>query len=172
MNTVILHSLTNRLTKSQPAAFIITAMFALHPLNASPVSWISARKDLLAALFGFAALNCYCRYYFTAKLRWYSLSIASLTLSLMSKGTFISFPILLIILEYWFRTASPRQVHPPLTAVTLQRALLRYSPFLVLAVVSVIVNYFAQVHVEAIVKTKDLEHISAYVESHYRQLCS
>ena len=44
-----------------PAAFAGAAFFALHPLRVEPVVWISARRELLAALFFFAALEAYLR---------------------------------------------------------------------------------------------------------------
>ena len=42
----------------QRGAMLGAALFALHPVQSEVVVWISARNDLMAAAFGFAALNC------------------------------------------------------------------------------------------------------------------
>ena len=39
-------------------ALVGSALFALHPVQSEVVVWISARNDLMAAAFGFAALDC------------------------------------------------------------------------------------------------------------------
>lgn len=39
-------------------AIVGAALFALHPVQSEVVIWISARNDLMAAAFGFAALDC------------------------------------------------------------------------------------------------------------------
>lgn len=41
------------------ACGIGTLVFAVHPLQAEPVSWITGRKDVLSGFLGFAALWCY-----------------------------------------------------------------------------------------------------------------
>jgi protein O-mannosyl-transferase len=41
---------------SAPGAAVAVLIFALHPASAEPVSWVTGRKDLLAAAFALAAL--------------------------------------------------------------------------------------------------------------------
>ncbi len=43
------------------SAFLAAAIFALHPLRAESVAWVSGRTDLLAAFFALAAILCYLR---------------------------------------------------------------------------------------------------------------
>lgn len=43
------------------AAAVGALLFALHPVQAEPVSWVSSLKDLCAAFFARAALILYCR---------------------------------------------------------------------------------------------------------------
>lgn len=52
----LLFGLARRLGVSVRAAAVATLIFGLHPAAAEPVSWISGRKDLLAACFGLWAL--------------------------------------------------------------------------------------------------------------------
>jgi len=47
-----------RLLRSRGAALVAGLVFAIHPVNVEAVTWISARFDLLAALFAVGALLC------------------------------------------------------------------------------------------------------------------
>jgi tetratricopeptide (TPR) repeat protein len=42
-----------------PGAWIIAAIFALHPIHAEPVSWISEQATVLAGMFFIASIYCY-----------------------------------------------------------------------------------------------------------------
>ena len=49
------------MTGSVAKSAVIAAVFAIHPLQAEPVAWVTARKDLLGAFFGFAEVNRWAR---------------------------------------------------------------------------------------------------------------
>jgi hypothetical protein len=51
------YSVARRMRLSRIAAVSGSLLIGLHPLVAEPVSWVSGRKDLLAALFGLLALR-------------------------------------------------------------------------------------------------------------------
>jgi dolichyl-phosphate-mannose--protein O-mannosyl transferase len=53
---VLVYTLILRLTKKKVIAVIVTALFALHPINAETVLWVSSRKDLLCTFFTLASL--------------------------------------------------------------------------------------------------------------------
>jgi len=56
--TALAFMLGRRLGLSTLAAATAALFFALHPANAETMSWVSGRKDLLAASFGLTALLC------------------------------------------------------------------------------------------------------------------
>jgi hypothetical protein len=51
-------ALGRRIGLGRYGALFAMVVFALHPVSAEPVSWVSGRKDLLALVFSLAALLC------------------------------------------------------------------------------------------------------------------
>ena len=45
-----------------PGAWLIAAIFALHPMRVEPVAWVMSRKDLLASCFYLLAFGCWIRH--------------------------------------------------------------------------------------------------------------
>jgi Tfp pilus assembly protein PilF len=83
-----------------PSAFV-AALFALHPIQAEPVSWVSGRKEILSGFFFSVTLWLYARY---ARRRdgWsYAALMGSTVLCLAAKGSQVSLPFLLLLLDYW-----------------------------------------------------------------------
>ena len=86
---------------AESVAFFITALFAVHPVHAESVAWLSARKEVLFGLF-------YCTSFFLYIKRdefkgstahwYYAGSLAFYVLSLLSKPAAASLP--LVILAY------------------------------------------------------------------------
>ncbi len=56
LNVWMVFAITDRMTRHRRASVMAAAFFALYPLQVEPVAWISGRTDLLACLFGLAAL--------------------------------------------------------------------------------------------------------------------
>ncbi len=91
---MLLFAFLNRATgRWRPSAFV-AFLFALHPLHVESVAWISERKDVLSALFGFLSLWAY-----VSQRR--ALSVAAFALGLMSKPMLVTLPLLLLLLDYW-----------------------------------------------------------------------
>jgi protein O-mannosyl-transferase len=59
--TALAYFVARGILKTQGASLFAAAIFALHPLQAEPVSWISAVNDPLAAVFCFASFLMYRR---------------------------------------------------------------------------------------------------------------
>ena len=76
-----------------PSAFV-AALFAIHPMHVQPVAWISDRKDVLSTALVMLAI------FFYAKRRMILTAVA-MALSLMSKGTYVTLPFVLLLLDYW-----------------------------------------------------------------------
>ncbi len=83
-----------------PAAFAAFG-FAVHPLHVESVAWVAERKDVLCALFWFAALWVWALY--AGRPGWLSYSGALLLFACgaMAKPMIVTFPVLLFVLDYW-----------------------------------------------------------------------
>ena len=87
--------------RTEFAAVLVAALFALHPLHVESVAWVSERKDLLSAFFGLLAIGAYLRNVARPSMA-SMLSVAGLqTLSLLCKPMLVTLPALLLILDYW-----------------------------------------------------------------------
>jgi tetratricopeptide (TPR) repeat protein len=79
----------------------VALLFAVHPLRAESVAWVSERKDVLSVLFGLLALYGYARYVQRPTFRRYLGVAVPFALSLMSKPTLVTLPFLLLVLDWW-----------------------------------------------------------------------
>ncbi|OQA89998.1 MAG: hypothetical protein BWY26_01509 [Elusimicrobia bacterium ADurb.Bin231] len=83
------------------AAFISALLFAIHPLHAEPVAWVSGRKDLLFAIFYLSALVFYLRFKLCRGKVYYYLCLASFILSLLSKSMAVTLPLSMLLVDYF-----------------------------------------------------------------------
>jgi tetratricopeptide (TPR) repeat protein len=94
----VLWSMTGRLWPSALAA----AVFALHPLRVESVVWVTERKDVLSGLFFMLALGAYVAYVRRPfSLGRYLAVVVFFALGLMAKPILVTFPCLLLVLDYW-----------------------------------------------------------------------
>ncbi len=128
---------------------IVTALlFGLHPLRVESVVWVSERKDLLCAFFYLLGLLSYLKY--TTGRRgcgpYYIVALFTLLLALLSKPMAVSFPIVLIILDFYplGRFGSSKG------AWAFRRTLFEKIPFFLLAAAASAVTMLAQSSAHAI----------------------
>ena len=100
-NVLLLYLVLHAATGSAWRSAFVAGLFAVHPLHVESVTWIAERKDLLAALFGFLALGAYVRYTRAGGWTWYAAMLAAFMASLMSKQMLVTFPFVLLLLDYW-----------------------------------------------------------------------
>jgi len=157
-NSVLLFLLLRFLTGAVWRSACVAAFFALHPMHLASVAWIAERKDVLSAFFGLLCLWAYAAY---AKEREsgassptsgpasritphgsritphaYLLSLAFYALGLMSKPMLVTWPFVMLLLDFW-----------PLGRLRLSslgRLLLEKLPFFVLAMVSSVLTFQVQ----------------------------
>ncbi len=135
--SVVLHALAavflflflHRATGSLWPGTLVAFLFALHPLHVESVAWISERKDVLCALFWFLGLWAYVWYAERPTPVRYGLVLAPFILGLLSKPMIVTFPLLLLLLDWW-----------PLK----RRALLEKVPFFALSAASAVVTFAVQ----------------------------
>jgi Flp pilus assembly protein TadD len=88
-----------RLGLREGTAFLGALLFAVHPLNAEAVAWISARKDLLASFFSLAAVYAY----LSPKRKGIALVSVWLLLALLSKASAVAVPVIFLLMD-WYRS--------------------------------------------------------------------
>src|SRR6267378_1919037 len=84
-----------------------TLLFAVHPLRAESVAWITERRDVLSGLFYLAAVVAYLRYCDGAvpegsrTRKWYWASLGLFVLALLSKAMAVTLPVILLTLDVY-----------------------------------------------------------------------
>jgi len=91
----------NSLFKMRMFAFLATLLYAIHPLHVESVAWVSERKGILSTFFWMLALFAYSYYVHRPSRQRMLLVAAALTFGLMSKQMLVSFPIAILLLDYW-----------------------------------------------------------------------
>jgi len=101
MNAALVYLLVFALVRRPGVALVAALVFGAHPLRIESVAWVSERKDVLSMLFGLLALNLYLVFVRSRSFGAYALMCASALLSLLSKPTFVSLPVLLLACDAW-----------------------------------------------------------------------
>ena len=101
LNTILLFLIFYRMTKTLwPSAFV-AALFAIHPLHVESVAWIAERKDVLSTFFWMLTMGAYSYYVESPGFRRYFFVLLFFILGLMSKPMLVTFPFVLLLLDYW-----------------------------------------------------------------------
>jgi hypothetical protein len=85
-------------------AVAASLFFALHPLRAESVAWISERRDVLSGLFYLLTALAYLTMVErdgSARRRWYVAALALYALALLSKSMVVSLPLVLLVLDVY-----------------------------------------------------------------------
>ena len=149
-NAVLLFWLLRALTAATWRSALVAAFFAWHPLAVESVAWISERKNVLSTCFGLLSLLFYTRYaqakspvpHPQSPVRpgaagwFYVLSLLAFTLGLLSKPMLVTWPFLLLVLDYW-----PLQRWQPGRWLAL---VVEKNPFLAVAVAVSVVTVLVQ----------------------------
>lgn len=84
-----------------PGAWLAGLIFAVHPVNAATVAWISEGKNTLSLLLYLSAFLAFVRFEQTARVRWYVGALLFFAAGLLAKthGAFI--PAVLVLYAWW-----------------------------------------------------------------------
>ncbi len=99
VNTLLLWHLLRRL--AVPGAWMVAAVFAVHPLHVESVAWIIERKDVLSGLFYLGAVLAWMRFVERPNPRWYVGSLVLYAAGLLSKSIVVTLPAVLLIWHWW-----------------------------------------------------------------------
>jgi tetratricopeptide (TPR) repeat protein len=135
-NAALVFLAWQRLTGALGRSAAVAALFAVHPLHVESVAWVAERKDVLSAGFGWLAVLAWAAYAERPRPAPYLAAGAGLALSLMAKGTWVTLPFLLLLLDFWPLRRLGR--------VDAGRLLLEKVPLVVLAVGGSLVTIVAQ----------------------------
>jgi hypothetical protein len=95
-----------------PCAWLAAGIFALHPVAVESVAWVTERKNVLSAVFYFAAALAYWRWdepsaaggtKIRQRWRWYFFAFALFMAALLSKTVTCSLPAALLLVIWWKR---------------------------------------------------------------------
>ncbi|HEY3156390.1 MAG TPA: tetratricopeptide repeat protein [Candidatus Eisenbacteria bacterium] len=135
VNTLAVFALILLLTSSRELAVLTALFFGIHPLHVESVAWVSARKDVLYALFYLGACISYVLWLKKDRLKafYYAGALGLFLLSLLSKGMAVTLPLVLLLIDFYAGRRVP-----------LQERLLEKAPFFLLSIVFGVLAVAAQ----------------------------
>ena len=127
LNAVLVFALLQQMTGAKWRSLWVAVFFAVHPLRVEAVAWVTVRRELLMAFFGLLSLIAYVRYAQRrmqnaesgsqrpatrktgpsqianrkSQILWYWVSWCCFGLSCMSKQNAITWPFVMLLLDYW-----------------------------------------------------------------------
>jgi protein O-mannosyl-transferase len=100
-NALLLFLILQWFTGYTARSLMLAALFAVHPLNVESVAWVAERKTVLSMFFFLLALAAYGWYVRRpGGVRYMALALL-FACGLMSKPMVITFPLVLLLLDYW-----------------------------------------------------------------------
>jgi tetratricopeptide (TPR) repeat protein len=121
----------------------VAAIFAVHPMRVESVAWIAERKDVLSGVFFMLTLAAYFRYARAPSIGRYVTMSVFVVCGLMSKATFVTVPVLLLLLDYWPLNRCQRSKVSGQSSVV-RRLVLEKVPLLALAAAAAAVTILVQ----------------------------
>jgi len=136
INVLLLLICLQKLTGRFWHSLMVSALFAVHPLNVESVAWVAERKNLLSTTFWLLTMLCYARYVKKpSPVRYLLLTIVFIG-GLLTKPMLVTLPFVLLLLDVW-----------PLRRTDFKRIpwglLTEKSPLIVLSIISVIITIAA-----------------------------
>ena len=100
-NTWLVFKLISLLCGNRITAFIVAALFALHPMHVESVAWVTELKDVLYTVFYLAAAIMYMRWQQAKTKGLYITSLLLFLAALLSKSAAVTLPVLLIAIDLY-----------------------------------------------------------------------
>src|SRR5437667_5324953 len=142
-NTLLVFWFLFRTTHARWPSALVAALFGLHPLHVESVAWAAERKDTLSTFFGLLSLIAYVRYTETQSRRWYAWTGVALALGLMAKPMVVTWPFVVLLLDYWplgrFQRSEVRRQRSVLRGLVVEKI-----PLFALVAASAVITSVAQ----------------------------
>ncbi|MGI9230049.1 MAG: tetratricopeptide repeat protein [Gammaproteobacteria bacterium] len=84
-----------------PGAWLIAAVFVLHPVHVETVAWVIGRKDLLATLFYLLTAGYWLRYRERPTSRTLVIMLLLFAAGMLSKSFVVTLPVTLLVWVWW-----------------------------------------------------------------------
>lgn len=101
LNACLLLLLLRRMTDQGWRAFAVALLFAIHPLHAESVAWITERKDVLSLAFCLLALLTYERHARSNSWKWFPLVALLHSFAVMAKPLAVTLPCVMLLCDFW-----------------------------------------------------------------------
>ncbi|HEY6329875.1 MAG TPA: tetratricopeptide repeat protein [Blastocatellia bacterium] len=101
INVLLLFWVLQLMTGMVLRSAFVAALFAIHPLNVESVAWIAERKNVLSTMLFLLAIWAYIWYTRSPNWKRYLAFAVLFALGLMSKPMLVTFPFVLLLLDYW-----------------------------------------------------------------------
>jgi tetratricopeptide (TPR) repeat protein len=98
---VLLFLVLRQMTGSLWRSAFVAAIFAVHPLRAESVAWVSERKDVLSGFFFILTIGAYVRHARKPSRSGYIAVVLLFALGLLAKSMVATLPFVLLLLDYW-----------------------------------------------------------------------
>ncbi|MBZ5679198.1 MAG: hypothetical protein LAO24_03720 [Acidobacteriia bacterium] len=148
LSVVLLFLFLAQVTRSTARSMLAAALFAVHPVSVESVVWIAERKNVLCTLLFLLALLAYAFYVRRPGVIRYLLTALLFAASLAAKPMTVTFPFVLLLLDFWplQRIQGWTQPSPNLPAPQLQvwKIALEKLPLLALSIADSAVTMRAQ----------------------------
>jgi protein O-mannosyl-transferase len=145
-NTFLVFWFLSRTTHARWPSTLVAALFALHPLHVESVAWAAERKDTLSTLFGLLSLISYTRYAEEHSRKWYAWTALTLALGLLAKPMLVTWPFLMLLLDYWPLHRLTRSMSRKNGLVLIAPLLREKLPLFAITAASCAVTFVAQSH--------------------------
>jgi len=84
-------------------AWIVAALWAIHPVNVESVAWATELKNTLSGAWFFASLLCFLRYERELMWKWFAGALLCFAAALLSKSSTVMLPVVLLLFAWWER---------------------------------------------------------------------
>src|SRR5437588_2958490 len=121
-----------------PGAFLAGLIFAIHPIHAESVAWISELKNVLSMFFFLISALFFVEIEDQRVLNRgvaYSASLVAFLLALLSKTQVVFLPVALLLCAWWRNSPVEPKRQGKGNSLRLQRAIVRTVPFFLIAIV-------------------------------------
>jgi len=130
-----------------PGAFLAGLIFAIHPINAESVAWISELKNMLSMFFFLISALCFFEIEDQRVLNRsvaYSASLVAFLLALLSKTQVVFLPVALLLCAWWRNSPVDSKCRGKGNPLRFQREIARTVPFFLIAVVLGLITIWFQ----------------------------